>query len=161
MKKRNSTSLSVLGWREWVQLPELKVPAIKAKIDTGARTSCLHTSTSTTYRKGGRELVRFILHPIQGTLFPQIECVADIVDRRNITDSGGHREMRIVIVTNIQIGECCYPIELTLSSREKMRFRMLLGRTALKGKFAVDPARSFLLGKSLKFRYPDSPQEIA
>lgn len=136
-----------IGWREWVSLPELGIEHIKAKIDTGARTSALHAFSVRAVTKQGKKLVRFRLHPYQRRDDIVIECVAPVLDRRWVTDSGGHREQRYVIESNVKLGEQVWPIELTLTNRESMKFRMLLGRTAMKGKVIVNPGRSYLIGK--------------
>jgi hypothetical protein len=141
---------AVLGWREWVALPELGVPRIKCKIDTGARTSALHTFRVERFRERGRERVRFWIHPLQRRVDVEVACVADLVDERVVTDSGGHRERRLVVETALEIGAHRFPIELTLTRRDTMRFRMLLGRTALFARFVIDPARSYLTGRPLR-----------
>lgn len=133
----------VLGWREWVSLPELGIDKIKAKIDTGARTSALHAFDVKVMESNGKRIVKFKMHPLQKNSEFVVECHADIVDERDVTDSGGHQERRLVIQTQLKIGELQYPIEMTLTDRDTMKFRMLLGRTALKPHFVVDPARSF------------------
>jgi len=137
----------MLGWREWLSLPELGIAAIKTKVDTGARTSALHAFCVEAYEESGRQRVRFAIHPLQKRSDVVIECTADILDRRSVTDSGGHREMRYVIRTPIRLGAHEYPIELTLTDRDTMKFRMLLGRGALQDRFIVDPAHSYLTGK--------------
>ena len=136
-----------IGWREWVALPELGLPAIKAKVDTGARTSALHAFLIEPYRKDGTEMLRFLIHPIQRNPDFQVECHSPIHDQREVTDSGGHREMRYVIQSHIVIGEHSGPIELTLTNRDTMAFRMLLGRRAMEDRFVVDPGASFLTGR--------------
>jgi hypothetical protein len=134
----------ILGWREWLSLPELGLPRIKAKIDTGARTSSLHAFEVEPFRKNSAEWVRFRIHPKQYRRDLQITCEAEVKDQRLVADSGGHEELRYVIETPVKIGEEVWPIEITLASRDDMRFRMLLGRTAIRGRATVDPDRSFL-----------------
>ena len=136
----------VIGWREWVALPDLAIPHIKVKVDTGARTSALHAYYVSPFERDGQPWVRFGLHPVQEDSLTCIECEAPIKDRRQVTDSGGHTEERVVIETRLLINSLELTIELTLTDRENMRFRMLLGRSALKQGFWVDSSKSFLLG---------------
>ncbi|NND53614.1 MAG: ATP-dependent zinc protease [Gammaproteobacteria bacterium] len=138
----------MIGWREWVALPGLNIPRIKAKVDTGARTSALHAFSIETFRgPDDVEWVRFGMHPVQDDQDTVIYCEAPIKDRRTVRDSGGHETERIVIETEIRLGENHFPAEITLTDRDNMLFRMLLGRTSLNGRCTVDPQKSYLTGK--------------
>ena len=136
-----------VGWREWAALPELGIHAVKVKIDTGARTSALHAFNIKTFSQDGRLKVSFDIHPLQRKELPEINCVADVIDERIVSDSGGHREKRLVIRTTLSIAESSWPIEITLTDRTDMRFRMLLGRAAMRGLITVYPDKSYLTGK--------------
>lgn len=136
-----------IGWREWIELPELGLPSIKAKIDTGARTSALHAFDVTPYQHEGVLRVRFGIHPIQGNSDVVHYCDAEVIDQRPVTDSGGHREQRYVILSPIVMGQHTLPIEITLTNRDNMRFRMLIGRTSLADRFMVLPDASYLLAR--------------
>lgn len=135
-----------VGWREWIALPELHIEHIKAKVDTGARTSSLHAYFVEPYEQNGRQMVRFGVHPIQKRDDIEIICCCPVKDFREVSDSGGHREMRYVIETTVALGERTWPIEMTLTNRDSMKFRMLLGRTAMPG-MQVLPDQSFLFGR--------------
>ncbi|MBF0628387.1 MAG: ATP-dependent zinc protease [Magnetococcales bacterium] len=134
----------VLGWREWVGLPDFGVERIKTKIDTGARTSALHALEPTQFVRDGKSLVQFRLHPVQRKSKPELLCEAPLVDCRSVISSGGHIEHRFVILTQILLGERLILAEVTLTNRTLMGFRMLVGRTTIGRKFLVDPGRSFL-----------------
>ncbi len=138
-----------LGWREWVGFPALGLPYVKAKIDTGARTSALHATHIRVVRRGGKRFIRFKTHPIQHNTAHIVECIAPLVDRRFVTDSGGSKELRYIIEIPIQLGDKEWPIEISLTNRKRMRFRMLLGRTALTH-CIIQPASSYINGKVLK-----------
>jgi hypothetical protein len=135
-----------IGWREWVTLPELGVRAIKAKIDTGARTSALHAYRIEPFRRAGALWLRFELHPLQRSEALKVVCEARAVDERMVRNSGGGVERRYIIKTSLKLGEEIWPIELALANRDQMGFRMLLGRTALQGRALIEPGRSYLLG---------------
>ncbi len=143
----NNHSLPTLGWREWVALPDLGIPRIKCKVDTGARSSALHAFYLEPFTDRGKQRIRFGIHPLQGRTDRECVCIADVLDQRMVTDSGGHREKRYVIETTVVVGDASWSIEITLTDRDTMRFRMLLGRTAINNKFVVNPASSYLAGK--------------
>ena len=142
-----SGELLTLGWREWMALPELGIGRIKAKVDTGAKTSCLHAFFVETYGQKGSSRVRFGVHPNQKDTDKALICDAALVDRRMVSDSGGHRERRYVIETDVILGNRRRRFEFTLTNRDSMRFRVLLGRSALAGVYRVDPSASYCAGK--------------
>jgi len=142
-----SSSLKTIGWREWIALPDLHIPAVKAKIDTGARTSALHAFYLEPFEEDGKKKVRFKIHPLQRRTDIELTCVADVIDQRRVSDSGGHREIRYVIQSKICLGSTEFDAEITLTDRDTMQFRMLLGRTAMENIFIINPGVSFLSGQ--------------
>jgi len=150
----------VVGWREWLAMPELGVKAIKAKVDTGARTSAIHAFSLEPFDKNDALWVRFGLHPNQDDTQHEVWCEARVLDQRNVTDSGGHTEQRYVIQTDVTLGQKTWPIEVTLTNRDNMLFRMLLGRTAMSaGNIVVNPTLSYLAGQTLIEHIQDSLQD--
>lgn len=142
--------LLLIGWREWIALPDLCPMPIKAKIDSGAKTSALHAFFIEPYENAGVQMVKFLLHPYQRNTKTVVECHAPVVDRRDVRDSGGHQELRYVIKSTFEFGGMKFADELTLTDRDSMIFRMLLGRNAISNKFLVQCGESFLLGGSRK-----------
>lgn len=139
---------TIIGWEEWLSLPELGIPVIKAKVDTGAQTSSLHATNIKVVRRGEKRFVRFRINPIHKNKKVIVKCIAPLVDRRYVVDSGGHREKRYVISTELVIGKRREEIEITLTNRKTMAFRMLLGRQAMDvAKLMVDPVKSCLMGQ--------------
>ncbi len=137
-----------IGWKEWFSLDCLALPAIKGKIDTGAKTSALHAFNIETFYIEDVEYVNFEIHPLQKNKRLVRKCMARVIDRRMVSDSSGKKERRIVIKSDLKIGEKKIRIELTLTNRDNMTFRMLLGREAIKqAKMIVDVSKSFLQGK--------------
>jgi hypothetical protein len=149
MNEAIKNEFNIIGFREWVALPGLKLSAIKGKIDTGAKTSSLHAFNIRTEKIDKKMYVHFSVHPIQGNEALEVNCRARLLDKRVITDSGGHKELRYVIKTTLVMGGIKKKIELTLTNRSSMKFRMLIGRSAL-DEFYIDPSQSYLTGKSLR-----------
>lgn len=138
---------TVLGWREWVSLPQLGIHRMKAKVDTGSRTCALHAFEVEEFEFDGKAFVRFKVNPSQKNEDRIVECVSEVLEKRYVRDSSGHREARWVIETNIHIGDHVWPAEITLTARANMMFRMFLGRSAFAGRAVIDPEQSFLQGK--------------
>jgi len=139
--------LPLIGWREWVALPGLGVPRIKAKIDSGARTSALHAFTLHRFERDGLAWVRFTVHPFQRDAHTSISVESPLAGERVVRNTSGHQERRPYIVTELELLGQRWPIELTLARRDEMGFRMLLGRRAVRRRFLLDPGRSFLAGR--------------
>jgi len=151
---------SVIGWREWLALPELGIPCIKAKVDTGAKSSAIHAWCLETVIENNREYVIFKVHPLQKRTDISIDCKAEVIDKRIVRDSGGHEEERYFINTLIRYAGREWRSDFSLTNREGMLFRMLLGRNSISsGGFAVDPSRSFIAGKGLLSVY-DNPAAV-
>jgi len=137
----------VIGWREWIALPDLGVKRIKVKVDTGARTSALHASNIEFFTRRGLHWVRFDIHPKQRDTRSTVHAEAQLLGQRPVRNSGGRAEHRVVIHTPMRFLDEVWPIEVTLTGRDQMGFRMLLGREALRRRFTVDPARSYVGGR--------------
>jgi hypothetical protein len=135
------------GWREWGALPDLGIPRIKVKLDTGARSSALHVVQLEIAEGAAGRIARFRVPPHQGDDDTLVEAEAPVVDRRRVRSSTGAAQLRPVILTTLRLGDESWPIEVTLTRRPLLRFRMLLGRQALRGRIRVDPGRSYLLGR--------------
>jgi hypothetical protein len=144
------------GWREWLALPELGIAAIKAKLDTGARTSALHAFSVERFEDRGIAKVRLGIHSRRGAKGKAHWCEAEVIDERWVTNSGGLKEKRLVIRTLVMLGPLGWPVEISIADRDTLRFRMLLGRSAMQGRLLVDPAASYLLGKRKKKPAPAS-----
>lgn len=137
-----------IGWQEWCAFPDLNIPAVKSKTDTGAKTSALHADNIKPFEKNGEKFVRFDVHPITKNRTLTVTCEAPVIDHRIVTSSNGEREKRYVIRTCFVFGEYQFDADLTLTSRYGMSFRMLLGKEALKaGKFLVDPTKNYIHGR--------------
>lgn len=147
---KTKSALPALGWREWVSLPDLATPWIKAKVDTGARSSALHAFDMELFERDGQQWVRFEIHPWQRSANDSIVQEVVLKENRSVRSSSGESELRPVIATTVGIGDVEVPIELTLTRRDEMGFRMLIGREALRNRYLVDPSRSFLTGKATK-----------
>ncbi len=144
MHMKEAKALATVGWREWVSLPDLNIPKIKAKIDTGAATSSLYAKNLKQIQKDGKAYVRFVVHPMQKSSNPKIILELPIHDIRKIKSSNGATELRPIIQTQLQLLGKTWLIELSLSKRENMTFRMLIGREALKKRILVDVSQSYL-----------------
>lgn len=138
-----------IGWREWISLPELGIDRIKAKIDTGARSSALHAVRIEEFERDGAAMVRFEVHPRQRDASETIVCEHPVHDRRSVRSSVGHEQNRVVIRPVVEVMGQTFEIDLTLTNRDAMGFRMLLGREATRGRFLIDPGSSFLAAEDV------------
>ena len=137
----------IIGWREWVSLPELGIPGLKVKIDTGARTSALHAFAIETFESADGLWVKFGINPIRKRKDIEVFTQARVIDKRWVTDSGGHGEMRYAIETTVLLGSISFPADITLTDRDGMIFPMLLGRKAIQDRFLIDPAQKYVLSR--------------
>ena len=142
--KDRAKQLAIIGWREILSLPELNIVQVKAKIDTGARSSALHAFYCQEFKLQDKSMIRFQIHPIQHDSQHTILAEAELLGYRKVRNSGGQAQIRPVILTPIKLGEYQWQVELTLTNRDVMGFRMLLGRQAVRNRFLVDPGKSFL-----------------
>jgi hypothetical protein len=149
---RAGQSRLIIGWRERLAIPEWGVRRIKAKIDTGARTSALHAAEISYFTDGQQEMVQFKVYPLQRTLRKEVLVTAPLIDRRLVRSSSGAAEVRPVVRTYVELMGVCWPVEITLARRSLMGFRMLLGREAMWDRFIVDPSESFLGGQPTMLR---------
>jgi hypothetical protein len=147
MEPTRRTTRTAVGWREWIALPEWDVPAIKAKIDTGARTSALHAFDIETFERDGVAMARFAIHPWQHSASDVVVVEAPLLERREVRSSSGASRVRPVVLTTMELAGRREPIEVTLTRRDEMGFRMLIGRQALRRHYQVNPGRSYLGGK--------------
>ncbi|QBX55472.1 hypothetical protein EXE58_08420 [Nocardioides seonyuensis] len=138
---------TIAGWREWVSLPDLGVEWVKAKLDTGARSSAIHAFDLTELERDGRSWVRFSIHPWQRSTDDIVEVELPVHDRRTIRSSTGHEQERYVVLMDVRLLDRTIPVEMTLSRRDEMGFRLLIGREALRQGFLVDSSRSYLGGR--------------
>ncbi len=145
MAKQTRSPKAIIGWREWCAMPSLGLPGVLAKIDTGAKTSALHAFDIRRSARGD-DWVEFNVHPVQRRRRPEIRCEAQVVDERAVTSSNGRSELRPVIRTEMVIGARRFVTEITLTNRDEMGYRMLIGRQTLKGRFLVDPELSYCCG---------------
>ncbi len=145
--KNRKPEKTCIGWREWIGFPELGVDRMKAKIDTGAKTSAIHAFRIKKTGDAEDPRVEFYLHPVQRRKNPEVRCSARLVDERPIKSSNGALEIRYVIVTPMQLGSSIWNVELTLTDRDQMGFRALVGRAAIRKRYIVDPSASFLMGQ--------------
>lgn len=147
MKRKKHKTKPTIGWREWVGLPDFGIKFIKVKVDTGARSSSLHVFDMHEYQKRGETWVKFKVHPVQRKTVPTVKMDMKVLEHRSVRSSSGKASIRPVVTTLVTLLGETWPVELTLASRDKMGFRMLLGREAFRGRFLVDAGRSYYNGK--------------
>lgn len=152
MEKTKKSNLPTIGWREWVALPDLGINRIKAKVDTGARSSSLHAFDLVEFERDNERWVRFSIHPVQRRNEGTIEAEVKVLEYRTVRSSSGKASLRPVVVTSIELLGITWPIELTLANRDEMGFRMLLGREAFRGRFLVDASNSYYGGQPQRRR---------
>ncbi len=140
-------SSTFTGWREWVALPEVGVSWLKAKIDTGAQTSAIHTTSVEEFSRDGDDWVRFTVHPWQDSELDEVVVERRVHDRRTVRSSSGHSQDRLVVLMDVTLCGRTIPAEVTLTSRDEMVFRMLIGRQALRQGYVVDSDASYLGGR--------------
>ena len=144
-RKRKQAPRAIAGWREWIHLPGLLAQPIKAKLDTGARTSALHAYDIAPFDIEGAPWIAFAIHPVQRQAHPEVFCRAPLLGKRLITSSSGHQQLRYVIRTEARIGDTGFSMDLSLTDRDQMGFRLLIGREAMRRRLLIDPTRSFQL----------------
>ena len=154
MENMAKSGLPVIGWREWVGLPDLGIKWIKVKVDTGARSSSLHAFDLEDFEREGEKWVRFSIHPVQRKSGKTVEAEAKVLEYRSVRSSSGKASMRPVIVTDISLLGISWPVELTLANRDEMGFRMILGREAFRKRFVVDAGSSYYGGKPKRKKKP-------
>ncbi len=154
MESTKRSKLPVIGWREWVGLPDLGIKWIKVKVDTGARSSSLHAFDLEVFEREDENWVRFSVHPVQRKSDKAIRVEAKVLEYRSVRSSSGKASMRPVIVTNVKLHGVSWPVELTLANRDEMGFRMLLGREAFRKRFVVDAGGSYFGDKPKSKKKP-------
>lgn len=146
-KRQRKDKLELIGWREWISLPDLGVSSIKVKVDTGARSSSLHVFDAQDYEEDGIKMVRFKIHPLQRSSKSELIASAPLLEHRSVRSSSGKAQIRRVIETKIGLLGQVWSVELTLANRDEMGFRMLLGREAFRNRFLVDAGKSYYGGR--------------
>lgn len=145
-----TTELKIIGSVEWCAFDQLKIPAIKARIDSGAKTSSIQATDIELITNDGEPWVRFVVYPLQKNTLLKTKCIAKLVDKRSIKGSFGISEERLIIKVPVTIGEDTFDIELSLANRNTMEFRMLLGREAISNRYLINPAKKHLQKKYSK-----------